>query len=211
MKKITIPLLTIFTLFFILLLAPKKTSAKCQPNKPTNKLREKIIAQITQSIKKISPTPIQLPSITPIINLISPTPQPTATPKPTQIPPSPTPSNSNINVRDYLIQAINDYRQTKGLQLIAPDKYTCDFARVRAQEISINFNHDGFLSRANNKTLPYPSYQQVTENIASTNDYKNVVSMWINSPGHAANMEKDTPYVCVESFGNYYAYEGWKP
>ncbi len=35
--------------------------------------------------------------------------------------------------------------------------------------------------------------------------------MWINSPGHAANMEKDTPYVCVVVNGKYFAYEGWKP
>ncbi len=207
MKKITVPLLTVFAFFFILILAPKNTSA-CQsrPSTSTNELRKKILSEINQ----------RLPSITPIINLISPTPQPTnilqptATPQPTTIP-QPTTPPSNTNIRDYLIAAINDYRRSKGLSTITPDQYTCDFAKVRAQEISTNFSHDAFLSRANNHTLPYPSYQLVTENIATTNDYKNVVPMWINSPGHAANMEKDTPYVCVESFGNYYAYEGWKP
>lgn len=91
------------------------------------------------------------------------------------------------------------------------DSYSCDFAKLRAEEIAQNFNHDGFSNRINAKSLPYPSYHEVTENIAMTPDYKDVVSMWINSSGHAENMRRDTPLVCVERNGNYYAYEGWRP
>jgi len=42
-------------------------------------------------------------------------------------------------------------------------------------------------------------------------DYRKVVPNWIASSGHAENMQKDTPYICIKSNGNYYAYEGWKP
>ena len=106
---------------------------------------------------------------------------------------------------------INEYRASVGLPSVKTDKYTCEFAVTRAAEIVNNFNHDGFQNRVNSKTLPYPSFSSVTENIAMTSNYKDVVNMWINSSGHAANMRKDTPYVCVEKIGNYYAYEGWRP
>jgi uncharacterized protein YkwD len=109
------------------------------------------------------------------------------------------------------MNAINVYRSSQGLSSVQADKNTCDFAATRAQEIVGNFNHDGFQNRINTHTLPYPSYHMVTENIAMTSNYQDVVNMWINSPGHAANMRADTPYVCVAKSGNYYAYEGWKP
>jgi uncharacterized protein YkwD len=109
------------------------------------------------------------------------------------------------------MNAINDYRKSQGLSAVKTDPYTCSFAKIRAQEITQGFNHDGFSNRITSHTLPYPTYHQVTENIAMTSDYKRVVTLWINSPGHAENMRRDTPYVCVESSGNYYAYEGWRP
>lgn len=128
--------------------------------------------------------------------------------------PSPTPSPltpSSDEVKSYIMSAINDYRRSQGLSEVKTDPYTCDFAKVRAEEISKSFSHSGFNARVQNKTLPYPSYSTVTENIAMNSDYKKVVSAWINSSGHAANMRANTPNVCVEKFNNFYAYEGWKP
>lgn len=106
------------------------------------------------------------------------------------------------------MDAINAYRVSNGLAKVSQDPLTCSFATTRAKEIASNFNHDGFTSRINNHTLPYPSYHEITENIVMTSDYKEVVTIWINSPGHAENMRKDTPFVCVAKFGDYYAYEG---
>ncbi|MBI2020620.1 CAP domain-containing protein [Candidatus Daviesbacteria bacterium] len=127
-----------------------------------------------------------------------------------QFSPTPKPKVS-INIVDYLMGQINEYRLSKGLTEVQKDAYTCDFASLRAKEISQNFNHDGFRNRIDSQTLPYPSYTQVTENIAKNSDYQDVVPKWISSPGHAANLEKDTPYVCVGVFDHYYAYLGWKP
>lgn len=129
------------------------------------------------------------------------------TPTPTIKKPLPVGENNSGTI----IAGINAYRQSKGLSAVATDQHTCAFARTRAGEIAGNFSHDGFTQRIQNKTIPYPSYSKITENIAQTKDPQKVVSLWINSPSHAKNMEADTPYVCVESSGTYYAYEGWKP
>lgn len=109
-----------------------------------------------------------------------------------------------------LIAEINAYRQSHGLATVTTDPYTCNFAKLRAQEAATGFNHNGFYTRIKSKTLPYPSYRLVTENLAWAPSGQDVVNMWINSPAHAANMLKNTTLVCVENYGDYYALEGWK-
>lgn len=162
-----------------------------------------------------TPTVTPFPTATPTPTLIlTPTKVPTPTKRPTLTPtksPQVTTQPLSNSAGDYLLQKINDYRASQGLASVKTDSYTCGFAATRAEEISHSFNHDGFSSRINSHTLPYPSYHKVTENIAMTSDYKQVVTMWINSSGHAENMRQDTPNVCVVQFGNYYAYEGWRP
>ncbi len=165
--------------------------------------------QIQSPIPSTTIPPQQSPSPTPTI-------KPTSTPTPTLRPtntPSPTPKiTSLLNAKQqYILSQINDYRISLGLSQVTANKATCSFAQTRATEISTNFTHDGFTSRINAHTLPYASYHNVTENIAMTSDYKQVVQMWKNSSGHAANMRSDTTYVCVAYSGSYYAYEGWKP
>lgn len=124
---------------------------------------------------------------------------------PTQAAPPPSDSMSFIMVE------INKYRASKGLGSVQTNTETCNFAATRAAEIVTNFSHDGFQDRIDNKTLPYASWSGITENIAMTSQYTQVVDMWIKSTGHAANMRADTPFVCVRQSGNYYAYEGMKP
>ncbi len=168
--------------------------------------------------KRMIPTPTQTP--TPTLRPIrtpTPTLKPIKTPTliPTKVPTiQATPSltmTSSLSFQDFIMSEINEYRRSQGLSIVKTHSSTCAFAKTRAKEIATSFNHDGFRDRINNKTLPYPSYSSITENIAMTSDYKQVVTMWKNSSGHAENMRKDTPFVCVEREGNYYAYEGWKP
>ncbi len=146
----------------------------------------------TSVLKTSSSAPTVLPSRAPVVS-------------------APAPQGSGDVVRDYIMNAINDYRRSQGLNLVSTDSYTCGFASVRVHEIVSNFDHSGFTERISSKTLPYPSYAEITENLAMTSNYKEVVNLWINSPGHAENMRKNTPYVCVSYEGNYYAYEGWRP
>lgn len=110
-----------------------------------------------------------------------------------------------------LLKQINDFRSSKGMDAVSENSETCSFASTRANEISSNFNHDGFTNRANSNSLPYPSFSSVAENIAMNSDASQVVPNWINSPGHAENLLKDVPYGCVANNGNYYTFEAWKP
>lgn len=155
-----------------------------------------------------TPTPTKKPTPTPTPKVTAPTPTPTKAPTPTL---TLIPSNNNTSVSDYILEQVNNYRKSQGLSTVTSNSETCSFAETRAKEISTNFSHDGFTSRVNNKTLPYPSYHDITENIAMNSNYKSVINQWINSPGHAENMRRDTPYVCIMQSGNYYAYEGWRP
>lgn len=167
------------------------------------------------------PTPLSVPFLKSSIEyeaVIKPENSPYPTYKPTLKPAlgvfiTPTPTSSsvpveNLSIRDYMISQINEYRRSQGLSEVSADRNTCDFAKLRAKEISTDFNHDGFRNRIESNSLPYPSYRFVTENIAMNPDFKKVVTGWINSTGHAENMRKDTSLVCVEKYGNFFAYEG---
>ncbi len=116
-----------------------------------------------------------------------------------------------ITIFDHIMGQINDYRKNYNLVPFKTDSNTCGFAVLRAKEISANFNHDGFKSRMNNKSLPYPSYSYIVENLANVSDYTEVVKTWIASPNHAENLRANAPYACVGNFGNYYVFEGWRP
>lgn len=115
------------------------------------------------------------------------------------------------NVSSYILQEVNAYRASLGLYQVQSSTQTCAFAQTRAQEITNGFTHDGFYNRVNNHTIPYSSWSRAVENIAQAPDYKEVVTLWKNSPGHAANMRDNTPYVCIMQNGSYYAYEGMRP
>ena len=137
---------------------------------------------------------------------------PTVTMQPTQPPQQPVQSAPQLSdVSAYILQGVNDYRASLGLSPVQSSQETCDFANVRAQEIASGFNHDGFYNRVNNHTIPYSQWSHATENIAQAPDYHEVVTLWKNSPEHAANMRDNTPYVCIEQYQSYFAYEGMRP
>lgn len=121
-----------------------------------------------------------------------------------------TPSESKA-VTAYILKEINAYRHRLGLSSVQINDETCNFAKVRAHEITNDFSHNGFNQRVSNHTLPYVHWTVITENIAMTSDYKQVVTMWENSPGHAKNMRANTRYVCVVQDGKYFAYLGMTP
>ena len=136
-----------------------------------------------------------------------PTQQPTLLPQPTII--QTTVPLSEVSA--YILSGVNEYRASLGLSPVQSSPQTCAFATIRAQEIANGFNHDGFYNRVNNHIIPYSQWSHATENIAQAPDYKEVVTLWKNSPGHAANMRDNTPYVCIEQYQSYYAYEGMRP
>ncbi|MEK7571121.1 MAG: CAP domain-containing protein [Patescibacteria group bacterium] len=121
-----------------------------------------------------------------------------------------TPKKVPTTDHSLFLAEINAYRAKYNLTPVQASNQTCAFAKTRAQEIVSDFSHRGFRSRINAKTLPYTQWSSATENIAMTTKSEEVVSLWINSPAHAANMRKDTPFVCVQKYGDNYAYEGMK-
>lgn len=157
----------------------------------------------------VTPAPTKLvakvQAATPTPKLASPIVQ-TAQPTPTSAPKS----VATGSVSSFLLAKVNEYRASRGLSDVSSNSQVCDFAAVRAAEIMSDFSHSGFTNRINAKTIPY-SYHEITENIAMNSDYTQIVNMWINSPGHAENMRKDTPIVCIMQNGNYFAYEGMRP
>lgn len=233
-------LLTAITILITLLLTAQPAAAITTPTAPKAPTYQGIWQKMTLKRllqKQVSAAPSNTPTATPTPNVkaartsrVTPTPTPktgrvvksriqtplkttpTAKPtvKPTTAPVAAAPAATN-DVTAYIMKEINDYRASQGLSSVQTSAETCDFAKTRAQEITTNFNHDGFNQRKESKTLPYTSWSAITENIAMTSNYKDVVTMWKNSSGHAANMRANTPYVCVMQSGNYYAYEGMKP
>ncbi len=214
MQKIIIGLFSVWIVFslsfFIVLLSQQPYSSVAS-----------ISIVSAENTPQLTPTQIVTPTPSPTQ---TPTPTATLTPTPTRkvVPPSPTATPSlttientsatpDLSIQGFIMQRINEYRSSQSLPPVSTDSQTCSFAKTRVAEISSSFNHDGFRSRIESKTLPYPTYSEVTENIAMNSDYKKVVQNWIESPGHAENMRKDTPFVCVEMQGNYYVYLGWRP
>lgn len=183
-------------------IAPSATPTPNVKAARTSRVTPKPTSKKTVTVIK-TPTPSPIKAVS--------TPKPTAKPtaKPTTAPVAAAPATNDVTA--YIMKEINDYRASQGLGSVQTSAETCNFAKTRAQEITMNFNHDGFNQRKENKTLPYTSWSAITENIAMTSNYKDVVTMWKNSSGHAANMRANTPYVCVMQSGNYYAYEGMKP
>ena len=182
-------------------------------NKSPEKLTH-VIKNTPTPTSTIIPTPTLTPTLTPTPT-VPPTPVPTKTP--TNAPTQEKNEQSNIpadtkgDVGLTLMKQINDFRSSKGLPPLSTDGYTCGFATLRAGEIVSGFSHDGFRSRIDSGSLPYPSYSSVAENIAMNSDPNAVVPAWIDSAGHNENMSKNVSFGCVGKSGNYYVFEAWQP
>lgn len=203
-KKLPIALIAL--LFLIAFLTRFSLSSSKQISQASTK--ENIPTQPTAS-----PYPTQPPQPTPTSTPTPTTPMPiyTTPPTPTYVTPptfTPTPTTApilpSLDVSSYLISEVNRYRTSLGLGPVQTSSATCDFALIRAQEISINFSHDGF-------HIPYATMSHATENLAQTSNYQDVVPMWIGSTTHAENLRADTPFACIKQYGDYYAFEGMKP
>jgi len=180
--------------------------------KEKNESKDSEPVAIIESVPETKETPIEPTPVTttpppaealPVKEEIVITPEP----DPTSVPVN----KKMIGYQEKLLGQINTYRSENGLGSVSMIDEVCNFASLRAQEINESFSHDKFIERINNNSFPYPSYSEVTENIAMADNEDIIVGLWRESPTHAENMRKNTPYVCVSRVGNYYAYEGWTP
>lgn len=96
-------------------------------------------------------------------------------------------------------QLINDYRKQRGLAELKEDAKMCELAQERAFEVSLNWSHDGYISRRPILFSVYcPGCLRTGENLArSFLSPEEVVKAWINSPTHKANLDGDYNIGCV--------------
>lgn len=185
-----------------------------------------VVSEATASAEAFETSPLPTPTVVPSpLSVPSPSPtiQPVSSPnvdteKNTQSDKDTLPEatsqpeqTKNLLYQESLLNQINDFRRSRGVSVVHMNSEVCNFAALRAQEISQEFSHAKFQERLNNKSFPYSSFSEVTENIAMLDNESQLIGLWSNSPTHAENMLKDTPFVCVAKSGNYYAYEGLRP
>ena len=110
-------------------------------------------------------------------------------------------SKASDSSADNVLAQINEYRATYGLEALTMDEGLTDVASVRAVECSQKFSH----IRPNGKAWYTVSSLTNGENLAHAENYnqqkpENVVLAWMLSPGHSANVLRNS-FSCV---GIYY-------
>ncbi len=97
---------------------------------------------------------------------------------------------TDINeMREYILDKINEYRAEKGRNLLELDDELNDYAQVRAEEADVKFSHtrpdgSGCLDELQKM---YPN-SVMNENLATGYSYKVVAERWYGSKGHKKNM-----------------------
>lgn len=95
---------------------------------------------------------------------------------------------------DGLLILINNYRKENNLPEIKINQKLCEFANIRAKEISTDFSHRDFLSKGRPiYSLYCPDCVQMGENLTrSFLDNQSLFNSWLNSKTHKENL--DSPY-----------------
>ena len=96
--------------------------------------------------------------------------------------------------RQEMLKEINQQRQNAGLSPLRLDGRVCDYAQVRAQEITESFSHtrlngEDYWTELGRMGI---DYYPGGENIAAGNStVQATMNQWMNSPGHKANILKE--------------------
>lgn len=105
-----------------------------------------------------------------------------------------TPSTSqNIRFEEQILQWVNQYRQSKDLPPLQMNASISSEALKHSTAMAAGktpFGHDGFDGRVNAIKQQLASSRKFAENVAYGHlDAKEVVDVWLNSPGHRRNIE----------------------
>lgn len=93
--------------------------------------------------------------------------------------------------RQEVVQLVNKERENAGVLPLCPDEKAMEYAQIRAQELFISYSH----TRPNSKEKPYEDIGAMNENIAmGQSTPESVMSAWMNSPGHRANILAEDMY-----------------
>ena len=105
------------------------------------------------------------------------------------------------NFEQEIVDLINEYRDSTGLNILAIDTVVRREARIHSINIATGktaFGHDGYQERANtifNETGGTHFGENVAEGNYPTADY--FIDNWLNSPTHKENIDGDYNYTGV--------------
>lgn len=110
---------------------------------------------------------------------------------------APTTNNStsptSSKFADDILENVNQYRHTKGLKPLVMNNVISAEARKHSEDMAndrMAFGHDGFDARIQRISSQLGAARQSAENVALGDlSAQQVVSNWINSPGHRQNIE----------------------
>lgn len=126
----------------------------------------------------------------------APAPAPPAPTPPAPDPPAPAPppsSPSAAALEDQVLALINDHRRSIGKPAFAHSQVIWDQANGHSRDMAsktVPFGHDGFYERIDAIKAALGSGGSAAENVAmGFNSAQAVVTAWLNSSGHRANIE----------------------
>lgn len=97
------------------------------------------------------------------------------------------------NMREEVLHYVNEYRVKKGLPALAMNDTISEAALKHSKYMgnkTIRINHDGFEDRMHGLMKLLKPANGAAENVANgQRDAREVVNMWIASPGHRENIE----------------------
>ena len=117
---------------------------------------------------------------------------------------------SNAQIRSDIFYYVNSERQSKGFTQLTCDMYVSNIAQNHAEDMARRnyFNHvspegSTHATRLDNAGI---KFILAGENLAwGQNSGKDVVTKWMNSPGHRANiLRRDFTAMGVGAYGKYY-------
>ena len=99
----------------------------------------------------------------------------------------------NISLEEQILQQVNLYRQSKSLPVLEMNAAISSEALKHSTAMAggkTAFGHDGFDGRVGAIRRQLASSRKFAENVAYGHlDAKEVVDIWLNSPGHRRNIE----------------------
>ena len=149
------------------------------------------VVALNVSVPKVTTPAPTTPAPAPTTPAPTPTPTPPTTPAPTPTPPAP-----SITAFDGQVLAlVNDHRRSIGKPPLAMNQVIWEQAYGHSQNMAIKkvpFGHDGFEARISAIRAALGSGGSAGENVAMGYlSAASVVSAWLNSPGHRANIESN--------------------
>lgn len=101
--------------------------------------------------------------------------------------------------KEKLFDLVQRWRYENNLQPYTNSNEVCEIAKLRLQETSTNWSHEGF----EGKRFCTFDNCEFGENLArGYNNEEQLLTDWLNSASHSANLKADYQYSCIESDGD---------